>query len=124
MEKAEMWKADGKGGYTGVCKRCERTFPAIGLIPVDQWVPTRNGPPKHIIGWFCAGCRPRDFGRVRGTPSQGWVCRPSDGSGIDPDKVKGQLSRMLAPIGEAKGGKMVKHRTRKPRPMKAMKARE
>ncbi len=108
---------DLTASVTGTCTRCKREFPAIGLVPVDQWVPIRGehvwyaptkdaplsghwGPQMHhIIGWFCAGCKPRNFGRIRGNPSDGWVERPTDGSSIDPPDDS-QVGKLLRPMGQ------------------------
>ncbi len=138
-------QVDVLAGVTGTCTRCKREFPAIGLVAVDQRVPIRgehvwraptNDDPlggrwvqamRHIIGWFCAGCRPRNFGRIptgtglgRKMETVSWVELPTDGSPIDPpnqDKVG-----LLKPLGQAGDGprRAVKHRNRKPKPMKPL----
>lgn len=127
-------------GVTGACTRCHREFPAIGLVAVDQYVPVRGehvwrAPTddnplggrweqamRHIIGWFCAGCRPRNFGRLNGGPNDGWVERPTDGSSIDPPKADEGMGRLLKPMGQAGDGprRTVKHRSRKPKAMKPL----
>lgn len=123
MPKPEHWKIDGeRGGATGHCHRCHRPFPAIALVPVDQWVPRRNGPPVHIYGWHCGDCRPRDFGRVRGYPAAGISMPALDGSEA-PGRERG-LPKFLTPLGDA-GRNMnpriqTRHRTRKLPPMKPL----
>lgn len=105
--KSERWETDSElGNVRGKCTRCRRIFPAIGLVPVDLWMP--NG--THVIGWYCAGCTPRRFGKVRGQPSDGWVCAPLDGS--DLDQRKRGIAAMLEPLGTAKVPKAIKSRNR------------
>lgn len=107
------WILNANGDHiTGACDKCGRIFPAIGLIPVDQWAFGH-----HVFGWFCAGCRPRGFGRINGTPSAGWVMLPSDGSPINPPKA---IDKLLRPMGSPTGNRNVQHRIRKPKVMRSL----
>lgn len=50
----------------GDCKGCGRQVRSMGLVPTRDRVAFGN---PIQGGWYCSECKPREFGRINGTPA-------------------------------------------------------